>query len=378
MRPDLRFSQRLLDSVLGGVSVIDLRQLHISTIEKAYDFAKIYGYDLNDAEDREAAWSYHRKAVTFLREFLLEEGEDLPEILTDPQQLKDPAFLLIYASTQEHQNNSIQKWACAILRVVHVYVHLENDLFRHYRDEIQQQILRPIEERITQRPVMGSPVLGLAADGEQITLNKFEVKTMKTTSSAIIKLLAKPAMVTQSLYDRLGVRFVTRNIFDSFRVLRYLIHQHLVSVAHIMPDQSNNTLYPTNLFLEVMGHLQTSNEGLSEEQIQQQLLAKLEMNPDAAKFREKYNPYSGEAFRNMKFISRRLISVAADDGQKKNFRFFYPFEVQIIDHDAYVSSLSGPSAHAQYKERQRRAARARVLGLTLKEGGLWTNGKTGA
>jgi uncharacterized protein (TIGR04562 family) len=352
-----------LDSVLGGVSIIDLRQLHISDLDQAYEFARIYGYDLAVESDLKLAWSYHRKAVTFLRDFLLEDNESIPESLTDPKQLKDPAFLLVYASTQEHHSNSIQRWACTILRVIHVYVHLDNDLFHHYRKQIQEQILLPLERRIVDDVGASGPVLGLATEREQISLKRFDVKPMKMTSSAVIKLLAKPATVTQTLFDKLGVRFVTNNVFDAFRVVRYLINEHLISVAHIMPDQSNNTLYPTNLFMECMADLIDSEVALSDEAICQKLDNLLKKNSDSADFREKYNPYSGKNFRNMKFICRHLVSIKASENGlgKKDFRFFYPYEIQIIDNASYLASLAGPASHEHYKERQRRAARARVL-----------------
>jgi uncharacterized protein (TIGR04562 family) len=41
--------------------------------------------------------------------------------------------------------------------------------------------------------------------------------------------------------------------------------------------------------------------------------------------------------------------------------FYQPYEIQILDKDSYVESLSGRSRHRDYKDRQRLMARNRVL-----------------
>ena len=72
----------------------------------------------------------------------------------------------------------------------------------------------------------------------------------------------------------------------------------------------------------------------------------------------------GPDYRFIKFISRKLVTVPLGEGDNKRaFRFFYPFEIQIMDYDTYVKNLSGPMAHDEYKNRQRRKARERVLAI---------------
>jgi len=53
----------------------------------------------------------------------------------------------------------------------------------------------------------------------------------------------------------------------------------------------------------------------------------------------------------------------ARDPDSKPFRFFYPFEVQIMDRGTFERQSQGPTAHEAYKERQKKAARERVFGL---------------
>jgi uncharacterized protein (TIGR04562 family) len=43
-------------------------------------------------------------------------------------------------------------------------------------------------------------------------------------------------------------------------------------------------------------------------------------------------------------------------------RFFYPYEVQVMDELSYIENEKGRSAHAQYKQAQQQAAMKRVMG----------------
>ena len=49
------------------------------------------------------------------------------------------------------------------------------------------------------------------------------------------------------------------------------------------------------------------------------------------------------------------------------FRFFYPYEIQIMDNATFLKNQSGPMAHDAYKSRQRIKARERVFGDHLEE-----------
>lgn len=351
----------MLDCVVGGVSALDIPRLNVQTHEEARQFTLAYGYDVNDPVALEELWAMHRRAVALIKEQLLDQGESIPERLYDPAQLKELSDLLIIASSTDPKERDLQRWACAILRVMHVYVHLRNDLFSAFRDEIQAQILKPLQDSILHDDMAGSTILGPSSPDGGIKLAKFEIKPFKTTASSVIKLLARPERVALTLLDKLGVRFVTRSVHDSFRVIRFLVDNHIMSYPHIIPDQSSNTLYPVNLFMEVMNELKGRGE-LPSERIQELLKERLESSRSRAEFRERENEFSGPEYRFVKFINRKLITVAlgAVESQRA-FRFFYPFEIQVMDYETYVRNLTGPMAHDEYKNRQRRRARDRVL-----------------
>ena len=360
MKMNLRFDSQFLNSLVGGTSAIDFTRLRVKDLEQAKEFILSYGFDLDDEEDEKKLWVYYRRSVAFLETQLLEEGEQIPVMLSDPSELKDLRYLLIYASTKDTKQDSLQRWSCSILRVVHVLVHLDNDLFTEYFPHIQDQIIKPISDHIASDPILGTK-LGGTNYFDEIPLKKFEVKALKDDSSSIIKLLIKPEAVAFSLLDKVGFRFVTKSLFDVFRVMRYLVRNHLVSLPHFIPDQSNNTIFPVNLFLELIESLPDQTE-LTSEEIDLKLKEKLASEFDRAEYKEKLNEFSGADFKFIKFISRRLVKIDVGEGVKP-IHFFFPFEVQIMDYENYLMSISGPAKHDEYKKRQTRQARARVLGL---------------
>lgn len=354
------FDSSILNSVVGGHSAIEIPRLNILNLEAASSFISSYGFDITQEHDLEKLWYYHRRALVLMVEKLGFNDADIPEILRDRRGLGDIRQLLLLASSRNPDEQSLQKWSCAVLRCMHVFVHAENDLFSSFAEEIQSQILTPIQTHIRHDGNLHQTVLQ-SPDGEYgIDLLGFEVKPFKTSSSAVIKLLAKPDALAMRIFDKLGVRFVTKNLFDSFRVVRFLVSQNVISFPHIMPDQSSNNLYPVELFMQVCDDLAHRLDILDDASIQAAFDQKLAEMGENVKYLRKENFFSGADYRFIKFICRKLIRVKPAGG-KEEFSFFYPFEVQIMDHSAHQRILSGPSEHQAYKERQRTAARERLF-----------------
>jgi uncharacterized protein (TIGR04562 family) len=360
MSESFQFQASVLNSVIGGRSSLDLPRLHIHDVEDASAFLAGYGFQLDDEQTVKRLWYFHRRALVFLEEKLGFDSKEIPEILRDPKQLGDIRNLLYLASSEKSSESKLQKWSCALLRVMHVFVHTENDLFSTFSEDIQKQILTPFQTSIVHDGSDGqSKLKGTRRYPDPISLLKFEVKPFKTSTSAVIKLLAKPDALAMSVYDKLGVRFVTHTMFDAFRVVRFMVDENLISFPHIMPDQSSNTIYPVELFLEVCKNLIESKEQPSPSQLDEVFAQVLRQNSGRAEFLRKENTFSGADYRFIKFIARKLIRITGADG--RGFSFFFPFEVQIMDQGSYSKILSGPAEHQAYKERQRLAAKKRVL-----------------
>jgi len=354
------FDSDMLKSVAGGRSAIDTPRLNIRSLEQASSFIKSYGFDYDDAQDQERIWYYHRRALVLIVEKLGFDINEVPELLRERKSLGDIRRLFLLASSLEDSEKTLQRWSCAILRCMHVYVHAENDLFSSFSEEIQSQILTPFQKSIYHDGTTHKAYLkSQFSEREPIELLGFEVKPFKTSSSTVIKLLAKPDALAMKIFDKLGVRFITRSLFDSFQVIRFLVEENIMSFPHIMPDQSSNNLYPVDLFVQTCKELMDAGKEPSEAELNKIFAEKLSAQGDAQLFR-KENFFSGADYRFIKFITRKLIHIHSQ-GNKEPFSFFYPFEVQIMDQAAHQSILSGPSEHEAYKERQVLAARKRLF-----------------
>ncbi len=341
---------------------MDASRLSVRNRDQAKKFIKSYGFSWDDEADRRVIHSYFRQAVTFLQEkFVDAEDQRLSEFFDDSH-VMDARDLLVVASDRDSDRQKLQKWACAALKVMHVIAHLNSDFYYSvFDDEIRSQTLNPIQSHVVEDNIQGATFL--QSEDEKIRLNKFEFKPIKDQSSGIIKLLAKKRLVALNVLDRIGVRFVTKNTFDIFQVIRFLVNNSLVSYPQCIINESINTVFPTDIFLETMDTLRAKSSKESSKGISEILDKKLVRKKDQVKFRRKENIFTDPEYKFIKFISRKLISVEIErKGQSEKVQFFYPFEIQVMSYETYLKNMRGPLSHEQYKKRQEKAARRR-LGL---------------
>jgi len=361
------FDATILTSVAGGKSVIDLPRLAVQTDAQATAFIEAYGFRLENPKDLNQLWYYFRRALVLIEERLGFAIEDIPEVLRDRKNFDDPRKLLLWASGGDGADRELQRWSCAVLRAMHVFVHAENNLFASFSEEIQKQILTPFQERIFTEGTTGTTYLKSTDVGnaelngeDEVALTGFEIKPFKTSASTVIKLLAKSDAVAMNVLDKLGLRFVTKSVFDTFRVIRFLIEHNLLSFPHIMPDQSTNNLYPAEFFCQVIGEIAAERFELTDDELDAELRRRLEFAGESLPWLRKENSFSGHDYRFIKFIARKLIRVPVGEG-REDFTFFFPFEIQILDAPSIERHEAGPSDHQRYKERQRQAARIRLF-----------------
>ena len=274
MSENLYFRRQGLQSMIGGVSVLDAPRLSVRNRDQAEDFVKSYGFLWDSEDDRRIIHSYFHQAVTFLQEKFVEKGDEKLFEFFNNSQVMDARDLLVVASDRDHPDRQrLQKWACATLKVMHVIAHLNSDFYFVFHDEIRSQILDPIRSYVVEDNIQGATFL--QSENEKIKLNKFEFKPVKDQASGIIKLLAKKRLVALNVLDRIGVRFVTKNTFDIFQVIRFLVNHSLVSYPHCIVNESINTVFPTDLFLETMDTLRAKSSKGSSREISDMLNKKL-------------------------------------------------------------------------------------------------------
>lgn len=357
------FRQQALKTLLGGVSILDVDRLSIQSEDQANSFIESYGYLWDSEEDQKILFSFYRQAITFLKdEWGGDDGFVIPEELWDPEKVGDLRKLLYFVSSKDEKKRELKVWSCALLKVMHIIAHLQNDLYHEFQESIRDQILSPIKERIFKDPAKGERLQG-GPSSEKVDLVKMELKPIKNRSSAIIKLLAKRRLVALNILDHIGTRFIVKNVFDIFRVIRFLVNEGLVSYPHAIANESANRVYPVSLFLETMDGLRSSNPLATENEIVQALDKKWRETQEKGEveFLDKENNFTAPDYRFVKFISRKLIKVGVP-GSEHPFRFFYPYEIQIMDYETYTANQRGPLSHHEYKQRQRQAAKLRLFG----------------
>lgn len=344
--PVYHFPWQVLEAIIAGRSAIDLSGLRMSTHEEALDFLHAYGFDPERPDDAEEMAAIHDQAMRFVREVLLPYGEleDVPAELP-----RDYLELVLLASTGDHP---LRDWACSFLRVSHAVVHARYAADRAFMSTARAQIF----ERFSNHLKVG-PSGMMLSDGEMhIPLLRCDFKAEKPWESLVLKLLHKADNVAQEVYDRLGVRFVTPDKAYALLLLKYMRAHNIFAYPNIKPSRSVNTLVDLDAFRVEFEELESAYA--AGELTFKEFTAgvhRLGGTPDAEHAR---NPHSATDYQAIQFTARALVRMELE-GQVT--RTFVPFEVQIMDAEAYESTQLGTAAHQAYRARQRLAVCHRVF-----------------
>ena len=407
LRRKYEIQQDDLDVLIRGRSIIDTKQgLSASSIRTLSDvdaFAKSYGYDLdNPIENAEILGNFH-EAINFVRKYFLQpenpEGLKL-EIprkileLTDIRELFLMANMTFPGQVEDTQGSALRNWACSLLKVVHTIAHIDKDLRASYFADIQKQIFDRFY-KVIHRDGEGQLFLGeKPEDPFRVDLVGFETKPKKKRESILLKLLHKPENVAEELFDRVGIRFITHTALDAIRVVKYLKDALIVVPANAKPSRSRNSLLNLDETRRVLTSLLDKLD--SGELDEKGLHAEIEKIPRPSLGGE--NKHSSDEYRSIQFTCRQLIKfknpIFEDVKELRNLakvrtlpdevvrivermdpkylqrevRFFYPFEVQIMDNASAEENEKGRSAHSEYKKAQIQTALKRVMGSFLDAG----------
>lgn len=352
---DTRFPWDTLRAVIGGRSALDVPRVHARTPELAEQFLDGYGFDVRNPAHLAEIEDLRQEAIAFLETQLLDDDE---AILPEVRAQTDPRQLLVWASAAAP--NPTQGWSCAILRVAHTLAHSRSYFNEKYGHEIRNQIFARFEPHLFE----DDTGLRLGAGPDAIALKDFEVKPGKPVFSVAMKLLHKVENVAEDIFDRIGVRFITHERFDALLVVRYLRERNVFMFANIKPSRSRNTLLDLGWLEDFMAGLdaEVAAGHIAEEERIALLREAVATQPYPAE-PSHANAYTSASYHSLQFTCRQMIRVRDESDQE--IRFFFPFEIQVLDEDSYQRSRSGYAAHDLYKERQRQAVRRRVLGHLL-------------
>lgn len=389
-----------MDVVLGGKSALDSKFFlgPILDSETVEGFLNGYGLDANDAVARAELFGNFQEAIQFIRRYFLKEGAEegldvkVPNAIMMITDISD--LFLLATGNKENSTREEELWAEVILKVMHTILHVDKDLRSSYFSEIQTQIFDRFYKYVFRE---GDDLFFAKSKKEKIKipLIEFETKSKKTRDSVIIKLLHKAENVAEELFDRVGVRIVTENRFDSIRVIKFLLENYIIIPHNIKPSRSTNSLVDMNEFKRRHSNLikfalrnnMTEDDFVEsmEEAIQQSVCVQTE---------SERNSFTSSNYRSLQFTCRQLIKYKSpflqefielrkfakeskdEDISKKilnmdyshiarDVRFFYPYEVQIVDKDAHLVNSEGDASHGEYKKTQIKAAQYRIFGPLL-------------
>lgn len=387
------FDWDLLEVVLGGKSALDSKSFvaPLSSDDQIEDFLNAYGYNQHDPVLKAETFGTFQEALQFIKKYFLKEGNPQGLDLTIPPSLyaivevKD----LFKMATWANKENTYEEclWAQVILKVMHTILHADKDLRYNYFSTIQQQIFDRFYKFVS-RDEGNNLFLSSVDNKDKIQLHDFETKSKKHRESIIIKMLHKVENVAEELFDRIGVRFVTHTKLDCLRVVKFLYQNNVIVVHNIKPSRSRNNLINMEEFKH--SHHATLRMALrndiNEERFQQALNREI-----VSTLEEDDNEHSLDSYRSIQFTGRHLIKYKnpfhdhflglrkmAKDADKDDplakkvlsmdhsliagsLRFFYPFEVQIVDIESHKNNLEGEASHADYKKSQLDSAMKRLF-----------------
>jgi uncharacterized protein (TIGR04562 family) len=391
------FDWELLDVVIGGKSALDSKFFvgQMYNIEQVNQFLKGYGLDASDPVSRAELFGNFQEALQFIKRYFLKEGNadgldiSIPNSIYMITDITD--LFLMATGNKEGANVEDTLWAEVILKVIHTILHTDKDLRSNYFNIVQTQIFDRFYKYLY-RDKDNKLFLGLKGETRGLPLVEFETKSKKTRDSIIIKLLHKAENVAEELFDRVGVRFITGNKFDSLRVIKFLLENNIVIPHNIKPSRSVNTIIDTEKFKVKHNNLikMAIRNNLSEERFLQAI--EREANEcNKLKETDDKNEHSLAKYQSMQFTCRQLIKYknpflyefnelrkqakeeTTDENLAKkilsmdvsliarDIRFFYPYELQIVDLESHKKNTSGEASHVEYKKLQVVSAKNRVF-----------------
>lgn len=388
-----RFNWESLNVLASGVSPIDSNQFlgGFKDENDIANFLKGYGFDLGDPIQSAEIFGTFQESIQFIRRYFLKEGNEDGLDLTIPPKfytLTSVSELFNMVSIDPQKKNLEESiWAGIILKVMHVIIHVDKDLRARYFSTTQMQIFDRFYRYLKRDE---NDNLFLESDkGDKVPLADFQTKSKKTRESTIIKLLHKKESVAEELFDRIGVRFVTKNKFDVLRVMKFLCDNYVVMIHNVKPSRSFNTMFDMETVRKELFKLnkKAKQESYKVEDYYNEAVAIL--SKDELRISKKNNKHTLSDYRAIHFTCRQLIkyknpfwenfskvrAVAKEDNSllatkileldtspiARDVRFFYPFEVQVTDQESYKSNSEGEAAHGEYKKSQLKSAMKRVF-----------------
>jgi len=324
-----------LRSIIGGVSIIDIGEVHIHTFDEANNFLKSYGINPQTAEGKLALEEVKDLAIEYLNNVIL-KAKEKPGFARAISKKTLPEILV--SATQWPANGAIN-WPCLVLKAAHATAHA---LWSH-DSEAEVQALNVIDARLKPFLFEEQGITWIGDSHCKIPLLDFDFKRGKDLFRVVTKLLQKPGNISASIRDRIGLRFVVEDVFCCILLIKFLRSRGIFMYANNIPEETKNSLVEFEQIKELYEEFGPPDYRLDAKDI------KLKKNSNNV------NPYSSVDFRMIKLIERLLVLLPSGR------RTFFSYELQIFTRAQWQNLSNSQTNHDAYEARQVAAVRKRIL-----------------
>ena len=395
------FEWDFLDVVVGGRSALDAKffVLHMHDKEQVDNFLTGYGFDPKDPINKAELFGNFQESLQFVKQYFLKEGNPqgldfkIPNSFYNITEIED--LFLMATGCHEHFNSDEERlWAELLLKVMHTILHVDKDLRNNYLKIIKTQIL----DRFYKYLIRKDDKLFIGQKGADIIeIVHFESRPQKTRDSIILKLLHKAESVAEELFDSVAIRVVTKHKFDTLRIIKFYLEKNVIIPHNVRPSRTINTMIDLKLFKE--NYQKIVKEALKNDLTEEDFLMKVEdclNNLQTLHKKHERNEHTLKKYHSIHFTGRQLIKYKNPFFQKFNhlrqmarmlpeenefaknilsmdlslisrdIRFFYPYEVQIVDNLSHRTNTQGDASHKEYKRNQVQASMKRIFKHLIK------------
>ena len=241
-----------------------------------------------------------------------------------------------------------QTWACVVLKVMHIIHHLTGRATAVHLPVSDQMLFHAIELKVAR------VVEELRAAGYPI----YEFQwSRKPADSLITKLLAKRSTLAANVYDKLRFRLIVKERDDLLPMIAVLARR-LIPFNYVVPGQSVNHLLQ---FRDILNKLPPLKRFEDELQFDTKLERKQEQDATAP-----LNEFSGKEYKIINFVADLPVRLSTVfDGtpppHQESHVLFVLTEFQLCDRQTAEANEQGEASHDEYKERQHRRVRQRLM-----------------
>jgi uncharacterized protein (TIGR04552 family) len=325
---------------LTGDSVVDFHGGWFYEQDKLIHFLHLNGLEWPNTSDMLYLENLYRSAVSYL---------------TDTQNYRIPAALknltfildLFYISSQKSTSRTA-KFACMILKVMHVLHHLNG----------RQLLLHSALPEKKLFSLLHNKIFSIFDEMRQAGINAVEfTSSHKSLHSMTTKLLMKRSNLATHIFDRLRFRIILETKEDVLNTIIYLF-RHLIPCNYVLPEQSHNNIL-TSMYIQDC--LKSINPNISH------YIQGIDKN------KEPSNQFSDKSYRCVHFVTdlpfridedlmHNLEDLDSDELWYKIPIVFLQTEVQLFDREAAKHNENGSASHTVYKRRQYQSVRRRLEG----------------